>query len=183
MPVGRRREAPDFMINGSCSRWMKAFGNREVGFVSIGFASGSLYHEAFGRIGVRRVSLAEVLEPAIGASPAWQEFSRYVRFSGGRGSTAGCSAVQRMGIPCFPSSMFSGRSAVSLASYGDGTAVPDWELEFVATIDSGLFPASTGRSIERRFGSIALRFSPMGCWRRGTICWVARTAAQHMGFK
>ncbi len=157
VPVGRRREAPDFMINGSLSRWMKAFGNREVGFLSIGFASGSLYHEAFGRIGVRRVSLAEVLEPAIGASPAWQEFSRYVRFSG-MGQYGRLFGGAAYGDSVLPEQYVLGQVSVSLASYGDGTAVPDWELEFVATIDSGLFATSAGRSIERRFGSIALRF-------------------------
>ncbi len=157
VPVGRRREEPDFMVNGSISRWIKLFGEREVGFASIGFASGSLYHETFGRIGLRRLSLADLLQPAIGASPVLEGFSRYVRFSamGQYGRLLGGAAY---GHSVLPEQYFLGQASVSVGKYGDGGSVPDWELEFAATIDSGLFATPAGRSIERRFGSIALRF-------------------------
>lgn len=156
VPVGRRREEPDFMVNGSVTRWMKLFGEREVGFAGVGFASGSLYHEIFGRIGVRRLSLADMLEPAIGTSPILQGFSRYVRFSalGQYGRLFGGAAY---GNSVLPEQYVLGQASLSIASYGEGT-VPDWELEFAATIDSGLFATHAGRSIERRFGSLALHF-------------------------
>ncbi len=172
VPVGRRREETDFMINGSVSRWVNLFGQPDVGFASVGVASGSLYHEAFGRIGVRRFSLADVLQPVMGASPALQAVSRYVRFSamGQYGQVFGGAAY---GNSVLAAQSWIGQASVSFAAYGDGAALPDWELEFAATIDSGLFATPGGRSIERRFGSLAFRF-PYGAvetwndWLGGT---------------
>lgn len=157
VPVGQRREESDFMFNGSVSRWMKLFGDREVGFVSIGFASGSVYHETFGRLGVRRMSLADLLEPVIGTSPALRGFSRYIRFSG-MGQYGRLFGGAAYGNSVLSEQYVLGQVSVSLASYGESTFPPDWEVEFAATIDSGMFATHTGRSIERRFGSIALRF-------------------------
>jgi hypothetical protein len=157
IPIGRRREETDFMINGSVARWINLFGQPDAGFVSVGVASGSLYHEAFGRIGVRRLSPADVLQPVMGVSPALQAVSRYVRFSamGQYGQVFGGAAY---GNSVLAAQSWIGQASVSLAAYGNGAALPEWELEFAATIDSGLFATSTGRSIERRFGSLALRF-------------------------
>lgn len=158
VPVSRRREEPDFMINGSVTRWIKLFGEREVGFAGLAFASGSLYHEAAARAGLRRVSLAEMFEPVFGKSALLREISRFVRFSGmgqyGRvfgGSAYGASVVA-------PQSYLA-QGSISIGIYDDlDAAPPRWELEFAATIDSGLFANPSGHSIERRFGSIALRF-------------------------
>ncbi len=157
VPVDQRRRETDFMINGSVIRWMKLFGDHEVGFFGLGFASGSLYHEAFARTGLRRVSVAEVFEPIAGANSALQAFSRYVRFSamGQYGRLFGGAAYGRSVLA---EQSLLGQVSVSIAAYGDGDIAPDWELEFAATIDSGLFSTASGRSIERRFGSIAIRF-------------------------
>jgi hypothetical protein len=160
VPVGRAREATDFMVNGSVTRWLSLLGQPDAGFVGAGFASGSLYHEASARMGLRRLSMAQMLEPITGDSALLQEFSRYVRFSamGQYGRLYGGSAFRDTVLA---DQSFIGQASVSIGLYGHDTRAPDWELEFAATIDSGLFVTPTGHSIERRFGSIALRF-PFG---------------------
>ncbi|MBA3753396.1 MAG: hypothetical protein H0X01_04505 [Nitrospira sp.] len=51
------------------------------------------------------------------------------------------------------------QGSVTIADYEDNDVdLPRWEIEFAATIDSGLFVTPSGNGIERRFGSIALRF-------------------------
>ncbi|MDQ6733302.1 MAG: hypothetical protein M3Z35_04170, partial [Nitrospirota bacterium] len=82
VPVGDSRGGTDFMISGSVTRWVRMFGDREIGFAGIGFSSGSLYHEVNGQVGVRRLSLAEMVESWTGWSPtALEVVSRFVRFS------------------------------------------------------------------------------------------------------
>lgn len=158
VPVGRRREEADFMVNGSVTRWAKLFGERETAFAGVGFASGSLYHEAFARVGLRRVSMAEMLEPVAGKSHLLREFSRFVRFSsmGQYGQLFGSGAYHDSALA---RQSYLAQGSISIAEYDDSAAdSPRWELEFAVTIDSGLFVTPDRRSIERRFGSIALRF-------------------------
>jgi len=159
VPVAAQRNGTDFMISGSVTRWVKLFGEREVGFAGIGFSSGSLYHEVNGQIGVRRLSLADIAQSWTGSSPTvLNVFSQFIRFSAmGRYS-------RLYGGSAFPDSTIANQSylaqgSVTLSDYKDNDIDPPrWELEFAATIDSGLFATPTGNSIERRFGSIALRF-------------------------
>ena len=40
VPVGESRNGTDFMISGSVTRWVRLFGDREVGFAGIGFHRG-----------------------------------------------------------------------------------------------------------------------------------------------
>jgi hypothetical protein len=157
VPVGRSREETDFMINGSVTRWLAILGQADAGFTGGGVASGSLYHEAFARAGVRRLSIAQMLEPVTGPSAVLQRFSRFVRFSamGQYGRLYGGSAY---GDAVLAEQSFLGQASVSIGIYGDSPQAPDWELEFAATIDSGLFVTNAGHTIERRFGSIAFRF-------------------------
>ena len=49
-----------------------------------------------------------------------------------------------------------GQVSLSFADYGSGSA-PRWELEVGASIDSGLFVDVRGNSIEKMFGTVALR--------------------------
>lgn len=160
VPVDQTRADGDFMLGGSLTRWSKLFSSRDTGFVSLGGVSGSLYHEVYGRVGLRQVSLAELMgwmlpdgEPAI-----LREVSRFVRFSAmGRYS-------RLYGGSAYPSDVITSQSylgqvSMSIADYGTSEAVlPRWEIEFAATIDSGLFASFNGHGIERRFGSIALHF-------------------------
>ena len=147
------------MISGSMTRWVKIFGDREIGFAGVGFSSGSLYHEVNGQIGVRRLSLAEMVESWAGSSPTvLNVVSRFIRFSAmGRYSRLYGGAAYSDAVIANQSYLAQG--SVTLSDYKDNDVDPPrWELEFAATIDSGLFATPNGHSIERRFGSIALRF-------------------------
>ena len=50
-----------------------------------------------------------------------------------------------------------GQVSATLGDYR-GEGPPRWEFEFAAMIDSGLYVSPSGHGIERRFGSIALRY-------------------------
>ncbi|HSE57275.1 MAG TPA: hypothetical protein VLA99_01095 [Nitrospiraceae bacterium] len=157
-PVAQQRETTDFMFNGSLTRWAKLFGEREVGFAGLGFAAGSLYQEVFAQMGVRRLSLAEALEPVVGDSAFLRGFSRFVRISGmGRyGQVFGGAAFPNATVAA---QAYLAQASISVASYDDHDGVPPrWELEFAFTIDSGLFADPSRHSIKRQFGSLALRF-------------------------
>jgi hypothetical protein len=158
VPADQQREQIDFMINGSATRWIKLFGEREVGFVGVGFATGSLYHEAFGRAGLRRLSLADLLEPVVGQNTLLRGFSRFVRFSG-MGQYGRLFGGSAYGDSVLADQAYVGQGSVSIADYADNEVdPPPWELEFAVTFDSGLFATPAGHSIRRSFGSIALRF-------------------------
>ena len=74
------------------------------------------------------------------------------------------------------------QGSVTLSDYEDNDVDPPrWEIEFAATIDSGLFVTPSGNSIERRFGSIALRF-PYGVLNPGMMCWAKPIQVRPMGF-
>jgi hypothetical protein len=159
VPVGDQRGGTDFMIGGSVTRWIRMFGEREIGFAGVGFSSGSLYHEVNGQVGVRRLSLADMVQSWTGSSPAVLEtVSRFIRFSamGRYGRLYGGAAFSDSVIA--PQSYLA-QGSITIADYTDNEMpLPRWELEFAVTIESGLFATASGNSIERRFGSIALRF-------------------------
>lgn len=145
------------MVDGSLTRWFTLLGQPSAGFAGLGFSTGSLYHEASAGVGLRRLSAARALEPLVGKSDLLETLSRYVRFSamGRYGRLFGGAAY---GDAVIADHSWLGQASISFAAYGDGAARPDWELEFAATIDSGLFTTLGGHAVERRFGSIALRF-------------------------
>lgn len=158
VPVEEQRMGGDFMLGGSVTRWGTLFGSRENAFAGIGLAVGSLYQEVYGRIGLRRISIADVLtaiNPKI-VPEALEGFSRFVRFSAmGRYSRLyGGSAYSDAVIS---NQSYLGQVSVSIGDY-KATDPPDWELEFAATIDSGLFVTPSGQGIERIFGALAFRF-------------------------
>ncbi len=94
-----------------------------------------MYHEAFARLGVRRLAIPGL--PYVRASA----LARYGQLAGGAtfGQVAGQSYL--------------GQASVSLGNYAR-SAVPEWELEFGVTIDSGLFVSPQGNSIEEVFGHL-----------------------------
>jgi hypothetical protein len=146
VPVGAKRHATDFMIGGSLTRWKEIFSRQEDAFAGVGAASGSLYHELYTQIGVRRVSLPDSVP-----------YSRFVRFSamGRYGRLFGGSA-----FPIVAPQSYLGQASVAVGNYqpekGDR---PSWEIEVAMTIDSGLFVDGKGDSIEERFVSAAFRYS------------------------
>ena len=59
VPVGEKREANDFMVNGSLTRWFRLAGSQEAFFAGVGRAGGSLYHEPYVQAGFRGLALLE----------------------------------------------------------------------------------------------------------------------------
>ncbi len=157
VPVGTKRDGTDFMFSGSLTRWASLFGKQEEGFAGVGVALGSLYHEPYANLGLRRLSLADVAERWWGAAPdGLQTFSRYVRFSamGRYGQLFGGSAY-----PVVAPRSYLAQVSASLGNYRPGQALPaSWEIEVAFTVDSGLFVDQRGDSIEERFLSAAIRY-------------------------
>lgn len=154
VPVGSVREATDFMIDGSLTRWFNPLGAERTGFIGGGASVGSLYQEVFARAGVRRLSIATLVgvsEQEVGMVPT---FLRSVRVSAmGRYSRLGTSAAYHEVAP----QSYLGQISISVGDYSRNPFRPSWELEFAYTIDSGLFVSPSGNSIEEHFGSVALR--------------------------
>ena len=154
VPVGSVREATDFMIDGSLTRWFNPLGAERTGFIGGGASVGSLYQEVFVRAGVRRLSIASLVgvsEQEAGVVPT---ILRSVRVSAmGRYSRLGTSAAYHEVAP----QSYLGQISISVGDYSHNPFRPSWELEFAYTIDSGLFVSPSGNSIEEHFGSVALR--------------------------
>jgi hypothetical protein len=146
VPVGATRDATDFMISGTLTKWMGLLGSDDVFFFGIGGAAGSLYYEPYAQIGFRRLSLLEFV-PLV---------SDYIRFS----------ALARYGRP-FSGAAFHevahhsyiGQASVGIGNYRRKNSDTPWEIEVGLTVDSGLFVDHRGDSLEERFVTVALRYS------------------------
>jgi len=140
VPVGRIRNATDFMFDASITRWATLFDTPNVAFVGVGASLGSVYHEPFVRVGARRVVLSE-----------------HLRFS----------AMGRYGRP-FGSSAFDdvatqsllGQASLAVGSYRADNS-PAIEVEIALTYDKGLFNTFDGRAKEQYFLSVAFRGGPL----------------------
>lgn len=146
VPVGNKREANDFMLSSSLTRWFGLLGTDDVFFAGIGGAGGSLYYEPYAQAGFRRLALLNVI-PWVGD---------YLRFSAmGRYGRPYSGAAFRQVAP----QSYIGQASVGIGNYRrweDGTP---WEIEVAVTYDSGLFVDHRGDSLEERFASVALRYS------------------------
>ncbi|CAI4030358.1 hypothetical protein DNFV4_00786 [Nitrospira tepida] len=138
IPVGQTRETTDAMVGGSVTYWGEWLNVPDVGFVGLGIDSGTLYHEAYARIGLRRAPVPFVPFMRVSA------MGRYGQLAPGSGfqQVAGQSYL--------------GQVSLSIGDYRSGSP-PRWELEVGASIDSGLFVDRRGNSIEQTYGTIALR--------------------------
>ncbi len=158
VPVGAKREALDYMVSGTLTKWTPVFGQREDGFAGVGIAMGSLYQEPYAQAGLRRVSLSDVFHSASGnTSSALQTFSNWVRFSamGRYGRLYGGSA-----FPVIAPQSYLGQFSVSAGDYRASQNEADtWEVELALTVDSGLFVDRKGDALEERFVSVAFRYS------------------------
>lgn len=141
VPVGATREPTDFSIGGSVTKWSPLLWAQEVGFASVGFSSGSLYHEVYGRLGLRRVPLL----------PAGLDFLRASAM--GRYGRLYSGAAFRDVAP----QAYMAQGSLSVGNYRKSQE-PDWELEVGLTLDSGLFVDLRGDALEQRFGTVAVRF-------------------------
>ena len=131
---------------------------KRIAFAGLGVASGSLYHEVFGRIGVRRWSPVETFIEGLENEQSWWAcVFEPLRFSGiYRYSRIWEGAAFRALAP-------ESHIAQGSLSYGwfrpDG--FPKFEVELGVTIDSGIFLDVFGDSLEERFYSLAIRFHPI----------------------
>ena len=154
VPVGSVREATDFTIDGSLTRWFNPFGAERTGFFGGGASLGSLYQEVFARAGMRRVSIASLVGVSKHEAGVVPTILRSVRVSAmGRYSRLGTGAAFQELAP----QSYLGQISMSVGDYSRDPFRPSWELEFGYTVDSGVFVSPSGKSIEQHFGSVALR--------------------------
>ncbi len=146
VPVGEKRDADDFMLSGTLTRWFSLLGSHDVFFAGLGGAGGSLYYEPYVQAGFRRLALLEAV-PFLGD---------YLRFSG----------LARYGRPYSGAAFhqvapqsYLAQASVGLGNYQHWKESTPWEIELALTVDSGLFVDHRGDSLEERFVSLALRYS------------------------
>lgn len=141
VPSGAIRNEPDFMIDGSLTRWGHLFGQAETGFAGVGISSGTLYHEGFARLGARRLSFGV---PFVRVSAMGRYGQLY--HSSAFNQVAGQSYL--------------GEFSLSFAHYSRYKAGerPRWELELGVTYDTGLFVDPAGHAKPEFLGTMAWRF-------------------------
>ncbi len=146
VPVGNKRDANDFMISGSLTKWFSLLGSTDAFFYGIGGAGGSLYYEPYVQLGFRRLALFDPV-PILGEYLRVSAMGRYGRpYSG--------AAFHEVA----PQS-YIGQASVSVGNYRRWDCATPWEIELAITFDSGLFVDQRGDSLEERFASLALRYS------------------------
>jgi hypothetical protein len=154
VPVDAVREANDFMIDGSLTRWFSLWGAQRTGFAGGGVSTGTLYQELYARAGIRRLALADVIKMPQSDGSLLQTVLRSIRLSGmGRYGRLWSGAAYHEVAP----QSFLAQVSIAVGDYSKDPFRPAWELEFAYTIDSGLFVNFSGSSIEEQFGSVALR--------------------------
>jgi hypothetical protein len=145
--VGLAREADDFMIDGSVTKWISLGNTVRSGFAGLGVSSGSIYHEGFARIGVRKWTALE-LRPAIG--PLRLSLSAMGRY----GQLGSASAFHQVAPQAYL-----GQVSFAVGWYNLRDQ-PKLEFEGGLTFDSGLFVGFHGEHLEEHFGAVVLRFWP-----------------------
>ena len=146
VPVGNKREANDFMLSGTMTRWFGLLGSSDVFFAGLGGAGGSLYYEPYVQAGFRRLALFAPV-PLLGDYLRVSALARYGRpFSG--------AAFHQVA----PQS-YMAQGSVGLGNYRHWADSTPWEIELAVTVDSGLFVDHRGDALEERFVSVAVRYS------------------------
>ncbi|MCC7472167.1 hypothetical protein IT404_10845 [Candidatus Nomurabacteria bacterium] len=146
VPVGEKRDANDFMLSGTMTRWFGILGTSDVFFAGVGGAGGSLYYEPYVQAGFRRLAILGVI-PFLGDYLRVSALGRYGRpFSG--------AAFHQVA----PQSYLA-QASVGLGNYQHWKDSTPWEIELAVTVDSGLFVDHRGDALEERFVSLALRYS------------------------
>jgi hypothetical protein len=143
------------MFNGSATRWFNLFGTSHQGFIGVGAATGTLYHEPYVNAGIRRLALSDVATSLGAYSKGLEDFSHFVRFSvmGRYGRIFQSGAYDELARQSYL-----GQASISFADYRNEVAEPPrWELEIGLAIDSGLFTDPAGKGIEGRFIAVAIR--------------------------
>lgn len=155
VPVGASREETDVMVTASATRWFNLFGSTHRGFLGIGAATGTLYHEPYVTVGLRHLALSEVAGSLGTHSKGLEAFSDFARFSlmGRYGRIFQGSAYHDLARQSY-----FGQASLSIADYRNEEAEPPrWELEIGLAIDSGLFADRSGNGITGKFIAVAIR--------------------------
>ena len=157
VPVREKRRQTDVMVTGSLTRWISFGSHDRQTFAGLGVATGSLYHEVFGRLGMRRWSPIQTFyEPSDGPQPWWVSVLAPLRFSGMyRYARIWEGAAFRALAP-------ESHVAQGSISYGwlRDDHFPLFEIEVGVTLDSGIFVDTFGDSLEERFWTFAIRAHP-----------------------
>lgn len=123
-----------------------------------GGQSGSLYHELFGRAGFRRWSPLKALEHWKGTRQGfWAGVFRPLRLSG---MVRAARIATGAAFHDLANSVYTAQGSISYGWYDERTFRPWLEVEFGATIDSGIFNGEKGDSLEERFWTAAIRVHP-----------------------
>ncbi len=152
VPVRRTRNEFDFMVDGSLTYWMHQSGKQRYIFGGGGISTGSLYHEAFIRGGLRRAPIGNWFADQIPEQwPNWiptmlsgLRVSGLIRY----GRSYSGSAFKEVAPQTYISQF-----SLSWGIYDD-YLVPFFELEAGVTLDSGLFTDFRGDSLEEWFVSL-----------------------------
>ena len=153
VPVGRIRNAFDFMIDGSITRWFSLFDQPTKLFVGVGGSTGSLYHEVFARAGIRGAEVGSSALSLLGWGEANNLAADFVR--GFRWSAMGRIAQAYAGsaFPHVAGENYVAQTSLSWGIYDD-RPLPKFEIETGIGLNSGLFVSPQGNSIEELFFSI-----------------------------
>ena len=164
VPVGNKREANDFMLSGSLTRWFSLLGSNDAFFAGLGGAGGSLYYEPYVQAGFRRLALFAPV-PLLGDYLRVSALARYGRpFSG--------AAFHQVA----PQS-YMAQGSVGLGNYRHWADSTPWEIELAVTVDSGLFVDHRRDALEERFVSSRCATRPSRS-KPGTISSTRKTTAR-----
>ncbi|MDT7043094.1 hypothetical protein [Candidatus Nitronereus thalassa] len=150
VPVGGVRTEFDFMVDGSLTKWVKD----NLVFAGLGFSTGTLYHEVWGRAGVKHwAMLKPIAEEWSPQGGTLHSIANMVRVSGlGRyGRVFNGAAFEAIA----PQS-FIAQGKVSLGWF-DNHNIPICVLFGGITIDSGIFVDIEGDALEERYYSLGFQ--------------------------
>lgn len=158
VPVEDKRKQTDFSISGSLTRWWDLAGQKRMLYMGGGVQSGSLFHEFFARTGFRRWAPFKTIEYWSGKQEGGlAKVFRPLGFSGMvRASRIATGAAFRD----LANTAYTAQGSITYGWYDEHTLRPMFEVEFGATIDSGIFNGELGDSLEERFWTFALRAYP-----------------------
>ena len=153
VPTDRTRNAFDFMIDGSITRWFSLFDQPTKLFVGVGGSTGSLYHEVFARAGIRGAEVGSSALSLLGWGEANNLAADFVR--GFRWSVMGRIAQAYAGsaFPHVAGENYVAQTSLSWGIY-DERPLPKFEIETGIGLNSGLFVSPQGNSLEELFFSI-----------------------------
>ena len=159
VPVEDTRKQTDFAVSGALTRWWDVMGHKRMFFLGGGIQSGSLFHEAFARTGIRRWSPFKTIEYLSGDQTG--TLASALRPLGFSGMLRASRIETGAAFDDLANAAYTAQGSVSYGWYDKKTLHPWLEIELGATIDSGIFNGELGDSLEERFWTLAVRAYPI----------------------